>query len=461
MARSFFIAIAAVPLAFASASAQVANPGAPAAAPRVDYALTNVRIVTAPGKVIERGTVVTRDGRIAAVGANVRIPAGVVTLDLNGHSVYAGLIDAATSVGLPTVMRPLATAASGGTGGGGGPGGGGGGPQAGRGVALGRASAAAAPVVYPELEANAEAADLFAPTDAQLKAFRSAGITSVGLVFDGGLFPGRIGAALTGAHDGSGLSLRTSVGQQVAFGRNRGGYPGTGIGAVSFVMQSYLDAQYEARVEQAFKAGTPGARPSNDPFRRSLIAAATSAMPSWFIASSEREIVRVSEIASELSLKNPVVVGAVEGWRAIPHLKKMGATALVSLRYPTPETVTGRTFLAIGSGKSGVAPPATAADTAEVRGNAAALVKAGIPVAFASFGSEGTYRERIRQAIGAGLSADDALRAATVTPAALLDITAAVGTIETGKLANLVVVSGNDLFAATPIKHVFVEGRLY
>ena len=60
------------------------------------------------------------------------------------------------------------------------------------------------------------------------------------------------------------------------------------------------------------------------------------------------------------------------------------------------------------------------------------------------------------------MSADDALRATTVAPAALLGITAAVGTIEVGKLANLVVVSGNDLFASgTPIKHVFVEGRLY
>ena len=60
------------------------------------------------------------------------------------------------------------------------------------------------------------------------------------------------------------------------------------------------------------------------------------------------------------------------------------------------------------------------------------------------------------------MSADDALRAATVTPAAVLGISAAVGTIEVGKLANFVVVSGNDLFAATnPIKHVFIEGRIY
>jgi imidazolonepropionase-like amidohydrolase len=99
-----------------------------------------------------------------------------------------------------------------------------------------------------------------------------------------------------------------------------------------------------------------------------------------------------------------------------------------------------------------------------VRGNAAALLRAGIPVALASYGGESgaTFRDRIRLAIQAGLSADDALRAATVTPATLLGISAAVGTIEPGKLANLVVVSGNDLFAAgTPIRHVFVEGRLH
>jgi imidazolonepropionase-like amidohydrolase len=99
-----------------------------------------------------------------------------------------------------------------------------------------------------------------------------------------------------------------------------------------------------------------------------------------------------------------------------------------------------------------------------VRGNAAALIKAGIPVALASFGGESgtSFRDRIRSTIAAGLTTDDALRATTVTPAALLGISAAVGTIEVGKLANFVVVSGNDLFAAgVPIKHVFVEGRLY
>ena len=70
------VAVLALPVAFATLAAQQNAPTAPPST-RVDYALTNVRIVTAPGKVIERGTVVTRDGRIVAVGANVQVPAGV------------------------------------------------------------------------------------------------------------------------------------------------------------------------------------------------------------------------------------------------------------------------------------------------------------------------------------------------------------------------------------------------
>ena len=100
------VAVLALPVAFATLAAQQNAPTAPPST-RVDYALTNVRIVTAPGKVIERGTVVTRDGRIVAVGANVPIPAGVVKMDLSGHTVYPGLIDAATSIGLPNPMRAL------------------------------------------------------------------------------------------------------------------------------------------------------------------------------------------------------------------------------------------------------------------------------------------------------------------------------------------------------------------
>ena len=464
MLRKLLFAPTALPLALATAVAQVIAPTAPPSS-RVDYALTNVRIVVSPGKVIDRGTVLTRDGRIAAVGANVTIPPGVVKMDLPGHTVYAGLIDAATSIGLPSPTRVLppppdpAAAAAAGRGGRGGRGGAQGIPVAGRG------GPPEPPVVLPEVDAWAQAADQFSPTDAQLRAFRAGGVTTVGLIYDGGIFPGRTGVALTAARAAGELTLRADAGQEVAFGVKRGGaYPGTGIGTIAFIRQAYLDAQYESRVDKAFKAGTPGGRPAADPFRRALMPAATNEMTSFFVASTERQLTRVVEIAKEMALKSPVVVGTQEGWRVIPALKSAGATALVSLQWPSADSITGRSFLAVGMGKTGVAPPATPADINEVHANAAALTKAGIPVALTSFGGESgtTFRDRIRATIEAGMSPDDALKAVTVTPAAVLGVSAAVGTIEVGKLANLVVVSGNDLFAAAnPIKHVIIEGRLY
>jgi imidazolonepropionase-like amidohydrolase len=266
---------------------------------------------------------------------------------------------------------------------------------------------------------------------------------------------------MTGGPDETRLALRSGAGQEIAFGTRRGGYPSTGIGAVAFIRQSLLDAQYEARLDRAFKAGTPGARPTNEPFTRALVPVATNDMAAWFVASPERAINRVGEISKELGIKAPVIVGAQEGWRVIPSLKAMGATAVVSLNWPNPQTVTGATFRnPVGGGTATITDPAA---MQEVRANAAALIKAGIPVVLASFGGESgaTFRDRIRASIEAGLSPDDALRATTVAPAALLGITAAAGTIDIGKLANLVVVSGNDLFANVPIKHVFVEGRLY
>jgi hypothetical protein len=103
----------------------------------------------------------------------------------------------------------------------------------------------------------------------------------------------------------------------------------------------------------------------------------------------------------------------------------------------------------------------TAARTA--RANAAALTSAGVPIALSSLGVNGPaeFRSHILAAVEAGLSADDALRALTVTPAQLLGLSNVVGTVEPGRLANVVVVQG-DLFSREgKVKHVFIEGEKY
>jgi imidazolonepropionase-like amidohydrolase len=410
------------------------------------YALTNVRIVAAPGRVIDRGTVLVRDGRIVAVGAQVTVPATAIRLDLPGHTVYPGLIDAATSLGLPTLQ------------GGGGQGGGGGGPPP------APRPAGAPPAPPQEVMPWREAADVFYPADNDLAAARNAGFTTLGLLFDGGLFPGRVAAVNTGAS--ARRVLRTPIAQQVVLGRRRSGYPATLMGAIAFVQQSFFDTQYEMRVRQAWERQPAGQRPTYNAEVRGLEAAASGELPVWFVAEGERDIARINDLAREIGVRNYTIVGAQEGYRTVADLKQATLPVVVSLDWRSASQVTGRAFelnVAPATGRNEALERADSAASREVRANPAALARAGVPFALASYGLDNpaVLRERMRATIEAGLSADDALRALTITPARLLGIEALAGTLDAGKIANLVVTQG-DLFARdVRVRYVFVDGIRY
>jgi hypothetical protein len=136
---------------------------------------------------------------------------------------------------------------------------------------------------------------------------------------------------------------------------------------------------------------------------------------------------------------------------------------IVGLDYPNVDQVTGRSYdlhVAPIAGDDSAKIRADSATARTLRSNAAALVAAGIPVAIASFGaSPADFRARVIASVEAGLSPDEALRALTVTPAGLLGLGTAIGTVEAGRLANLLVVDG-DLFSKDgKIRWVFVEGE--
>ena len=431
-----------VTLLVGAISAVPARAQAPPAPAQPDhYALTNVRIVAAPGRVIDRGTVVVRNGRIVAAGAQVSVPAAAIRLDLSGHTVYPGLIDVATSLGLPSLQQQ-----------GGGQGGGGARPPG--------APDAPAPEVMPAREA----ADVFAPTANALAAVRNAGVTTLGLVFDGGIFPGRVSAVNTGESDAR--VLRAPVAQQIVLGRRRGAYPATLMGAIAFVRQSFYDTQYELRVREAWERQPTGPRPAYATELRGLEAVVTGALPVWFIAQSERDLDRINDLAREIGVRNYTVVGAQEGYRALNEVRAIPQPVIVSLDWPSASQVSGRAFelhIAPVSGRDDAAARADSAVMQQVRGNAAALARAGVSFALSSWGLDNPsmLRDRVRATIEAGLSPDDALRALTITPARLLGLEAALGTVEAGKLANLIVTQG-DLFARDArIRHVFVDGVRY
>src|SRR5687768_9592468 len=90
--------------AMSDAGAQLGSHN-PMPGPRGTYAITNAKIVTVSGPEIERGTVVIADGKIVAVGANIPVPAGATSIDAAGHTVYPGMMDAGTSIGLSEIPQ--------------------------------------------------------------------------------------------------------------------------------------------------------------------------------------------------------------------------------------------------------------------------------------------------------------------------------------------------------------------
>lgn len=404
------------------------------------YALTNARIVVSPGNVIEQGTIVFREGRITAAGANVQMPAGVIRLDLEGATVYAGLIDAASSAGLPAIT-------------GGGRGGGG-----------GDAATSGPPA---ELNPGLNAVDAFTPGDDLLANYRAAGVTTVGLAFNGGIFPGRVSVVSTRDGVPAALVLRSPVAQQVAFGRKRGGYPSTLMGALAYIEQSFKDARYDARARSAFET-SPGSSPlpPYDAEHEALQAAAAGELPVWFAASSAYDIERAMDLAAKLGIEDYAIVGGQEAFKVAPQVRAAGRVLLVSLDFPNPDQATGRSFemhVAPPSGEDTADEQADSAAAKTLRGNAAALAGAGVPFALTGMGvpSPAEFRRRIVTLVEEGLSPDDALRALTVTPAQVLGLSGVLGTIEAGKVANLVVVNGDLFDEDTRIAQVFVQGERY
>jgi imidazolonepropionase-like amidohydrolase len=437
MPRTAFLATLGTALLIgAPVSAQVGS------APPNSYALTNARIVAAPGRVIERGTVVIRNGRITEVGAQVNVPTDVQRIDYAGLTIYPGLIDPAATIGLP--RNP------------------GGGQQGGRGAPAATQNTPAG--VVPEIQPTRTAAGVARLQDSDLESLRALGITVAQLAFDPAIISGQTAVLTLRTTSVDSALLRTPAAVQIGMQTRRGGYPSTLMGTLAYLEQAFSDAAYQQRVSDAFeRAPGSGPRPVYDADRSALAPAIAKKIPVLINATRESDLRRSVALAKRMNV-DYVLLGTQEGYRAVDLLGKEAKPVIVSFDYPRPDQVTGRAFELHVAPVSGRDSAKIASDTTvakQLRGNAAALVKAGVPVAFTTYGLERTadFRERVRGAIEAGLSADEALRALTLTPAKILGLDRVAGSIEPGKLANLVVTEG-DLFASSGrIRHVFVEGE--
>jgi hypothetical protein len=244
--------------------------------------------------------------------------------------------------------------------------------------------------------------------------------------------------------------LYLSLGTRSMGGGGGGGFPGSLMGVIAYIRQIYLDADHYKMAKSAYAANPRGSRrPAYDRALEGVLESPRILLPADRLV----EIDRMQRFASELKV-SAILYGGHEAHRAVDLLKRAGTPVLINLRWPErdrdadPELEESLRVLE----RQEKAPSAPSA-----------LAKAGVKFAFYSGSVErpADLRRAVKQAIDAGLSSDDAVRALTLHAAEIYGLADRLGSVEKGKIANLVVADG-DLFAeATRIKYIVVDGVKY
>ena len=409
-------------------------------APAGTWALTNARIETVTKGRIEKGTIVIRDGIIEAVGANVTPPGDARVVDLGGRTVYPGFIDLTSSMGIPTSPQPQA-----------GPGGGGG----------GGGQNAGAPARYVGLEPGRVIANEVAPAAADILASRDAGITTALVAPSRGAFRGL--SALIPMRDDSAAQyvVKAPVGMHMGFQGVAGRYPATLLGVIAYERQELYDAQRHGLLMDRYKAGERGVpRPAYDANLDALVPVVRGQLPAFFGASNENEIRRAVDIAKEFDLKL-TIVGATEAFRALDAVRT-ARPLVVSVEFPQAVEVTGWAYRGAQRRELDDSATRDAAVRRIVEANAATLHRAGVKFALAPGALRpNDFMANVRKAIAAGLPREVAVEALTIRAAEIAGVGDQLGSIEPGKIADLVVADGPPLGDSTRIRTVFVDGIDY
>jgi imidazolonepropionase-like amidohydrolase len=411
------------------------------------WALTNARIETITKGTIDRGTVVIRDGVIEAVGATVTPPADARIVDMTGKTIAPAFIDLTSSLGLRAPAQPQG-------------GGRGAAPQPIPGFP------GAEPDVTTEvrivgLEPERVIAEELSLSPADARAPRDQGIATVLVAPSRGLFRG-LSALLPLRDDtASRWIVKTPVALHVGYQTVPGDYPSNLLGVIAYQRQAFYDAQRHAMMEDRYKANPRGmARTAHNAELDALVPVVKGTIPVFIAANNENEMLRALAFGKEFNVK-VTIVGAVEGFRAISALK--GARPpVVTVDFPQASQTTGWQYHFSQRRDPADSASVTAAVTKMVEGNAAALNSAGIKFALASGGvAPNVFMDNVRKAIAAGLPRNVAMEALTIRAAEAAGVDAQLGSVEAGKIANLIVVQGEPLSASARLESVYVDGLQY
>lgn len=393
--------------------------------------IRNAKIVPVGAPTIAKGSVLVIGGFIAAVGENVTAPAGSQIIEGEGLTVYPGLIDGLSTLGLD-VAAPVSRFGPGAP------------PAV---IPTAPVSISRGPEDRPLTTPWVKAADQVKTTDRRLPQARSAGFTTAVTFPTSGIFAGQGAVINLAAERTSQMVVEPSVGMYTTLSTNRGGgFPNSLMGVIAYLRQTYIDAAHykEATAIAAKNPQLP--RPGYEKALEGILEAPRTLFP----AVRAYEIDRMLRLTKEFPTKT-VLYGLHEGFRRGEELSKAGITAIVNLRWPEGT-------------RDGDPEDREDLKVLELRDQAPStpgvLAKSGVKFTFSTIGvdSPAAAIRAVKRAIDAGLPQSQAVKAMTLGAAEIFGVSNRLGSIEKGKVANLTVTKGDLFQDSTRVQFVVIDG---
>jgi hypothetical protein len=398
------------------------------------YALTNATVITSPGKSISGATILIKNGLIDGIGNNIKIPSEAQVIEADSLFIYPGFIDGAGNAG------------------------------------VGKPSEAERPANFDPSNPPDEIAgitpwrnvlDYYDPKSNQVHDWRKVGFTISQIIPEGGMLPGKTAIVTYGGKESSNILVQNSSlhARFRSAGGGRGMYPGTQMGMMAKFRDIYKNAELSQKHQALFASNSGIKRPEMNKTIESFYPVLDKKIPVSFEVSNDLEIRRVLTLQKENGFRL-ILVGVSDVEPVINEIKAANSHVLLGFKLPNDKTA--NTNMDDLSDEMKARTQKIKDSYLKILKQASVLETAGIPFGFTTMGSTSSdMLKNLRLMIENGLSEDAALAALTLNPASMLGIQKFAGSIEKGKLANLVILTGPLFSEDSQVKHVIADGYIF
>jgi len=395
------------------------------------FAIRDARIVRVSGPEILNGTIVLRDGLIEEVGPSVSPPADAWVIDGTGLTVYPGFINALSRLGMPDAKTLPATYGK---------------------------SPASGPDDRPATSTWVLGVNHFAAESDAVEAWRNGGFTTVAVAPRDGIFPGQVSLLNLSEKPAAGaVSPTAALLIQFSENRSRGnGFPSSLFGEMAYIEQVFLDARQAQQASALYAEDVRGLRrPAYDRALFPVMEALQTERPILYPGNTETGLRRALERTSSLSERR-IVYGAQQAYRGdiATALAEASAAVLVNLSWPeAPKEPDPDAEVPLRELRFRSEAPSSP------KALSAAEVRFGLYADKAKNPDE--FMKGLRQAMEAGLSPQAAVEALTLSPSRIYGVDDRLGSLEAGKIANLVVYRDDPFAEKSQPTMVFVDGKKF